>query len=189
MGIVQKVLLALADLGKGLHQNTVTKLIDVSISADAGNAASFGSDNGLYVSQSASGGIATYSDVDPSNIAPNTPYIFHQDAAVGGQLQAFTGAYLTTQDLPDSYDLRFKTPGGAILVFRPYSENQNQLQVYVDTNKPDAQLGDQWITEVSEQAGGVICGFAGTYLTTEANPASTQFRAFTPNGIKSVQMQ
>ena len=119
----------------------------------------------------------------------NTPYVFHQDSAVGGQLQTFTGAYLTTQNILDSYDLRFKTPNGQILVFKPYSEDQHRLEIYVDANKPDAQLGDQWITQVSEQDGGVICGFAGTYLTTEANPASTQFRAFTPSGIKSVQMQ
>ena len=121
----------------------------------------------------------------------NTPYVFYQDAVVGGQLQAFTGAYLTTQTNPASYELRLQTPGGAILVFKPDSENQihNRLQVYVDANEPNAQLGDQWITEVSEQAGGVIQGFSGAYLTTQSNFASIQFRAFTPSGIQSVQMQ
>jgi hypothetical protein len=43
------VLCVAANLGAGLRYDSVTGLLAVRISADAGNAASFGSDNGIYV--------------------------------------------------------------------------------------------------------------------------------------------
>lgn len=49
MGWLDKAIIAVSNLGKGLVINPVTKLLDVSVSTDAGNIIVYGSDNGLYV--------------------------------------------------------------------------------------------------------------------------------------------
>lgn len=49
MGWFDKAIIAVSNLGKGLVINPVTKLLDVSVSTDAGNIIVYGSDNGVMV--------------------------------------------------------------------------------------------------------------------------------------------
>ena len=49
MGWIDKAILLVSNLGKGLKVNQVTNLVDVSISNDANNVVEFGSDNGIKV--------------------------------------------------------------------------------------------------------------------------------------------
>lgn len=49
MAWLDKVIVMVSSLGKGLTTNQVTNLIDVSISKDSNNVLVFGTDNGLKV--------------------------------------------------------------------------------------------------------------------------------------------
>lgn len=49
MGWLDKAVVAVSNLGKGLVVNPITKLLDVSISTDANNTIVYGSDNGVMV--------------------------------------------------------------------------------------------------------------------------------------------
>lgn len=49
MGWFDKAIIAVSNLGKGLVINPITKLLDVSVSTDAGNIIVYGSDNGVMV--------------------------------------------------------------------------------------------------------------------------------------------
>lgn len=49
MAWLDKVIVMVSSLGKGLTTNRVTNLIDVSISKDSNNVLVFGTDNGLKV--------------------------------------------------------------------------------------------------------------------------------------------
>lgn len=49
MGWLDKAVIAVSNLGKGLVINPVTKLLDISISTDANNTIVYGSDNGVMV--------------------------------------------------------------------------------------------------------------------------------------------
>lgn len=49
MAWIDKAILLVSNLGKGLKVNQVTNLVDVSISNDANNVIVFGSDNGIKV--------------------------------------------------------------------------------------------------------------------------------------------
>ena len=49
MGWLDKAVIAVSNIGKGLVVNPITKLLDVSISTDANNTIVYGSDNGMMV--------------------------------------------------------------------------------------------------------------------------------------------
>jgi hypothetical protein len=48
--MIKKTIIALSDLGKGLRQNSITGLITVFLSQNAGNRLAYGTDNGVFVS-------------------------------------------------------------------------------------------------------------------------------------------
>lgn len=104
--MLKKAVLLLSNIGKGLRQNPATKLVDVQLSADAGNGLSFGSDNGLLlIPQAGFMTIIGHEEITASvaGFVPTVPAgakAFRRQVIGGGASGVFNGSNTGNGNMP-----------------------------------------------------------------------------------------
>lgn len=126
---------------------------------------------------------------DPVSPLADAIWMLRTDVA-SAEIKYFLGGLeIVEEGIQSTYTLKFQSATGAVIEFKPNATDDDSIKEYENSNKPNSQIGEEWVTRIIGSKGGNAQYFLGGFLVTDNYEADQLYlRVQLSDGIYQTQM-